>query len=93
MSTLRLGGCAPASCLQAVREGLGQQEELQGTEAHRLWVYATDGLRPVLLMRPRGQVSALLVVLHGLFQSAQMLQGMLRELSAALPHVLFVPRA
>eukprot|EP00913_Durusdinium_trenchii_P030075 g28183.t1 len=87
-----MGGTSPASCLQAQHDGLEVHcEEMEATSAHRLWLYSLDRLRPVLLMRPSGcQPTALMVFLHGLFQSAQMLECMVRDLSSSLPHVLFV---
>lgn len=86
-----MGGMSPAACLQAERDGLDVHcEELEATSAHRLWIYSVDRLRPVLVMRPLGRPTALVVLLHGLFQSAQMLEYMVRDLSSSLPHVLFV---
>ncbi|CAE7238143.1 FH3, partial [Symbiodinium sp. CCMP2592] len=60
-----LGGIAPAVCL----EESSSCQELEATKAHRLFLHSADGLRPVLVMRPSGgQPSALVVLLHGLFQ-------------------------
>eukprot|EP00439_Symbiodinium_sp_Y106_P031571 s3908_g3.t2 len=82
-----LGGIAPAVCL----EESSSCQELEATKAHRLFLHSADGLRPVLVMRPSaGQPSALVVLLHGLFQSARMLETTVRRLSDSVPHMLFV---
>mmetsp|Transcript_9154 Transcript_9154/g.21383 ORF Transcript_9154/g.21383 Transcript_9154/m.21383 type:complete len:555 (-) Transcript_9154:9-1673(-) len=83
-----LGGIAPAACLE---DRAAVCEELEAASSHRLFFHSADGLRPVLVMRPSaGQPSALVVLLHGLFQSARMLEKTVRHLSEKVPHILFV---
>jgi len=88
----RQGGKPPAACLElGARGDAGQLLRREATADHSVTLYLADRMRPLLVLAPlRRRPSALVVLLHGLYQSGQMLERLARELSWVVPHALLL---
>lgn len=85
-----LGGTAPAACIIT-----GFADEYAATDNHQITLHFADSMRPLLALTPaRQSPSATVVLLHGMFQSGQMLENLARELAEDLPYArLLAPTA
>lgn len=80
----------PSSCLGADRVSI-----LEASEHHQVALHMPESMRPLLVLSPLWQAAtAVVILLHGMFQSAQTLEHLARDLAQDLPHVQFlVPTA
>jgi len=84
---VRQGGMAPAEAL--VRRT--PLREAESAADHDIVLHLADPLRPVLVANPLWQKpTATVVLLHGMLQSGQMMERMIRDLARTLLHVRFL---
>ncbi|CAJ1452284.1 unnamed protein product [Effrenium voratum] len=81
-----------------VRLGLGSRASQRGgtrrsweaTDSHEVTLFTEDPLRPLLVLQPWEKPTAVVVLLHGLLQSGQMMERLARDLSRGLGAVRFL---
>mmetsp|Transcript_40973 Transcript_40973/g.87283 ORF Transcript_40973/g.87283 Transcript_40973/m.87283 type:complete len:735 (+) Transcript_40973:134-2338(+) len=89
---LGVGGKSPSVCISKPQRVL----QLKRTATHEVSLHSADALRPVLQFVPLAgaKPSALIIFLHGIFQSAPMLERSVQKLMKSMPHAhLIAPTA
>jgi hypothetical protein len=82
---LGVGGKSPSVCISKPQRVL----QLKSTATHEVSLHSADALRPVLQFVPlaNAKPTALIIFLHGIFQSAPMLERSVQKLMKSMPLV------